>query len=383
VWNGRVAGRGLANATGLFASITPVLNPLSAVSTVDKNLRNPMTYQWNVNIERELPLNLLFTVAYIGNRGERLLVNDQVNPGNGSNIRLNPARGAIQVRDNGGDSIYHGLDLKVDRRFKNGLLIRGAYTYSKLIDNGSEVFTITGGSSFPQLSPGSSNFASARNLERALSAYDRHQRLVLTYIYDIPSWKNQSNLVSSALSYLARDWQASGTTAFQTGALDTVFIGGLDTNKDLNSVNGRPNVGSLGAPFTSFAIDGSFVGGTPGTLYAGQPALDGTALTPVAASSVRWLIQPGVGNAGRNTAINPGRQDWTFAVARSFSIPRVEGHKVEFRTEMFNPFNHPNEGLGNAQDGVDFNLLDGSSFGDTFLSREGGRQIRFQLKYSF
>jgi hypothetical protein len=195
---------------------------------------------------------------------------------------------------------------------------------------------------------------------------------VLTYIYDIPGSKNTSNLAMSALGFVTRGWQISGTTAFQTGAPDTVFIGGLDTNKDLNSFNGRPNVGSLSAPFTSFAIDGSFVGGTPGTLYAGQQALDGTALTPVAASSVRWLIQPGVGNAGRNSAINPGRQDWTFALARSFLIPRLEGHKVEFRTEMFNPFNHPNEGLGNAQGGVDFNLLDGNSFGNTFLSREGG-----------
>jgi len=231
------------------------------------------------------------------------------------------------IRDNGGDSIYHGLDLKVDRRFKNGLLIRGAYTFSKLIDNGSEVFTITGGSSFPQMSTTPGNFASARNLERGLSAYDRHQRFVLTYIYDIPGWKNQSNLAESALSYVTRGWQISGTTAFQTGAPDTVFIGGLDTNQDLNSFNGRPNVGSLSAPFKSFAIDGSFVGGTREHFMTDNQHWMERPLTPVSASSVRWLIQPGVGNAGRNSAINPGRQDWTFAVARSFGVPRLEDIK--------------------------------------------------------
>jgi len=58
---------------------------------------------------------------------------------------------SVVVRDNGGDSIYHSGQFSVDRKFSHGLLLRAAYTYSKLIDDGSEIFTSTGGSTFSEI----------------------------------------------------------------------------------------------------------------------------------------------------------------------------------------------------------------------------------------
>ena len=92
----------------------PVLNPLSTQTSVASNLVNPTIFQWNFNIQRELPGKFTMTLAYVGTRGERLFESDIINPFGGfdSNLntlpRINPLRGAITVRDNTGDSHYNG-----------------------------------------------------------------------------------------------------------------------------------------------------------------------------------------------------------------------------------------------------------------------------------
>jgi hypothetical protein len=376
------SGRGLANATGLIGQVSPNLTPLASVSSIDQNLKNPVTHQWNVNIERELPLSMVFTAAYVGNRGERLFANDELNPGiNG--VRLNPNRGPITVRDNGGDSIYHGLDLKLDRRFKNGILVRGAYTYSKLIDNVSEVFTLFGSStSFPQ-----NEFigSGGRQADRGLSLFDHRNRFVLTYVWDIRGWSSSSNLLTSAVGFLSRDWEFAGTSSFQTGAPGNIQSG-FDQNGDLRTTNDRPFLGNLSAPFTSFGIDGSFIKGTPGTIYDGQTFEAGNGLKPVAANTVHFLVLPGLGNSGRNTYIQPGAINNDMAFTRKFHLPGKENQLLEFRGEFFNIFNHVNRGLGDSisnTGGTDLVLADGANFADNSQTRYGGRQIKLELRYSF
>jgi len=377
-------GRGLPNATGLIGQVSPNLTPLASVSSIDQNLKNPVTHQWNFNIQRELPLSTVLTAAYVGTRAERLFANDELNPGTGIGLpRVNPNRGPITVRDNGGDSVYHGFDLKVDRRFKSGVLIRGAYTYSKLIDNVSEVFTLFGTqTSFPQNEFLGSN---GRALDRGLSAYDRRHRFALTYVWDIRGWNSSSNFLTSAVSFLTRGWEIAGTSAFQTGAPANINSG-FDQNGDRRSTNDRPSLGNPSAPFTSFGIDGSFIQGTPGVIYDGQAFEANGVRTPVAANSVHFLVLPGLGNVGRNTFIQPGAINNNMAFSRTFRIPGRENQQLEFRSEFYNIFNHPNQGLGDAvsnTSGTDTLLADGANFADNQQSRYGGRQIKLQLRYSF
>jgi hypothetical protein len=382
---GAPATRGLANATGLIGQVSPLLNPLSAVSTIASNLRNPMTHQWNFNVQRELPWDMSLNVAYVGNRGIRLLANDELNPGiNG--VRENPLRGPITLRDNSGDSIYHGLDLKLDRRFRKGLLLRGAYTYSKLIDSVSEVFSFASpagnATSFPQNELIS---AGGRSAERGLSTFDRRQRFVFSYVWDVPGVKNSSNGLFTALGYITNGWQIAGSSAFQTGAPANI-TSGFDQNGDLRATNDRPSVSNLSAPLTSWGVDGKFVGGTPGTLYDGQAFESSGALNPVSANAVHFVVLPGIGNLGRNTFVMPGAMDNTMAVSRRFKIHGLENHALEFRAEAFNVFNHPNRGLGDAISGTpqtDTVLADGTAFLDNSQTVYGGRQVRFQVKYSF
>lgn len=368
-------GRGLANASGQFAALNPTPNPRTGITSIVNNLKAPTTLQWNFNIERDLGAKFTLTTSYVGTRGERLFANDQFNPLNpNTGLRTNPNIGAATVRDNSGDSIYHGFDAKLDRRFSNGLLVRTAYTYSKLIDNASEVFTTTGASSFPaNLTLGN------RGLDRGLSAYNHAHVLAFTYIYDIPKLQN-TNALLKGIGYLTNNWQTVGTYQYQTGAPNTV-ADGFDANGD-GQASDRPSLSNPLAPLATFGLDASFLGLPTGSLCDGPTAFNKGTCTPVTAANVHFFIPAnGVGNLGRNTVVNPGEQNTTFGLQRTINL-FSERNKLVFRTEMVNPFNHPNTGTPT------FNLtaipLTGTNtFGNYPLTLNGSRTIRFKLRYSF
>src|SRR5882672_1430695 len=375
-------GRGVANASAVLAAFSSTPSPTGSVSTIASNLRNPLTHQWNFDIQRELPGNFILTLAYVGTRGERLFVNQDFNPGtgqfdaNGNVIRLNPNLGPILVRTNGGDSIYHAGQLTLDRKFSHGLLLRGAYTYSKFIDDTSEVFVTSGLSSFSQ------NVFN-QGADRGLSAYDRRHRMVLTYVWDVPFVRGSSNRFSSTLHAITRDWQTSGIFTWSSGAPET-FNTGFDVNGDGHGGNDRPSLGNSAAPLNAIGIDGTQLGLTtaPGTFFGPniQDCLNGAptcVATPV--SSLHFLIPAsGLGNVGRNTFISPGFQTYNLTVQRSFKIPMhdVQRQQILLRGEFLNAFNHPNLGIPSL------NLIGGNFFNEAGTIN-GGRQIRVLLRYSF
>ena len=376
-------GRGAANPAGLLAGLTPNLSPFNNVTTAVANLVNPRIYQWNANIERELPGGFLATVAYVGTRGEHLFLNEELNPGI-NNVRLDPKRGDILARSNHGDSIYHGLQLDVNRRFSHGFLVRGSYTFSKSLDDGSEVFTTSGGSTRLQQA---FNFLG----DRGPSAFDRRHRAVFTWIYDLPHTNGQEGIMRG-LTYITKGWQLSGTAAFESGAPDTIFFGGADQNGDLSGFNDRPSLGNPAVPinYTScFAASATCNSGVGFSLDGVHFTDFNSSFDPQfqgKASDFHYLfIQGRNGNVGRNSFYNPGRQDWTMSIQRQVALH--DRQALEFRLEAFNPFNHANFGGGTGLDGatvfpISTNILD-PNFMNPAPSREGGRSLRAWVKYSF
>jgi hypothetical protein len=383
--------RGTAGLSSQFGALNPTPTQNAAVTSIIDNIIAPETYQWNFDIERELGAKFVLTTSYVGTRGVHLFVNDQFNPIDpNTGKRINPLRGSWTVRDNGGDSSYHALDVKLDRRFSHGLLLRTSYTFSKLIDTGSEVFTTTGASSFPQ------NLAN-RAGDRGLSAFDRRHRVVVTYVYDIPKLKNNEGFGFKTLGYIVNGWQIAGTAAYQTGAPYTVSDG-FDNNGDGQAAD-RPNLANPAADPQAWAFDNGAGGFCDGpSLLAGKgcvPFLNGTGNatlttgTPITASNIHWLVPvTGFGNVGRNSFSVPGRQDWTFAVQRTVNL-HSERHQLVFRTEFLNPFNHPNTGnpLSTNLSAVSFfrtvDTTPAVNFLNTAGTVTGERDIRFWLKYQF
>jgi hypothetical protein len=345
---GPSGGRGTPNATGQLNAVTPQLNPLTSVNSIAGDLVNPKTLQWNLDIQREFRGGFIFTAAYVGTRGEHLYTNQEYNPRVLGAARLNTGFGPITVRTNGADSSYHAFQFTADRKFSKGLLLRGAYTFSKLIDNSSEVFTSSGLSSFSQ-----NPFSQAQ--DRGLSAYDRRQRFVVTYIWDVPHVHRTDNVGYGVLHALTSNWEFSGFATFQSGIPQTV-TSGVDTDGDGRSTNDRPSLANASLDQGAFARYT-----TPTTL--------GT-----------------LGNVGRNTYIGPNEQFWDLAIQRMIPISfhHLEHQALTLRAEFFNALNHGNRGL------PDLNLIDGASttpgdggFGDLTNTVTGQRQIKIYLKYSF
>jgi hypothetical protein len=407
---GSGVGRGQSNLSGQFAGFTPVLNPRVGVTTIIDNLVQPKTLQFNFDIERELGAKTALTLAYVGTRGEHLFANDQFNPIDpNTGLRVVPTRGPITVRDNSGDSIYHAFQLKVDRRFTNGLQFRTSYTFSKLIDDASEVFAIGGGTSFPaDLQLGH------RGIDRGLSYYDHRNAVAFTYIYDLPKLKAE-NVFAKGLGYVVNGFQTSGTATYQNGNPQNV-IAGFDANGD-GQVNDRPDLLNPNAPLLNAAIDSAQLGLAGGqmcelsaalTTGVCDPFVNGTATiqrnaagriigftngTPLTTSNVRYFINAtGVGNLGRNAVVVPGRSDLTFALQRTINL-HSERQQLVFRMEMFNPFNHPfTQNPPYSLAGINFIpctlgnpgcTAPTQTFGNAKLTETGNRDIRFKLRYQF
>ena len=378
-------GRGAVNALQLVNAVTATLNPLSSVTTAVSSLVNPLIYQWNFDIERSLPGKFLFTIAYVGNRGERLFLNEELNPGiNG--VRIDPLRGSILARTNMGNSTYNGLDLTVNRSLGHGFVLRAAYTWSKALDNGSDVFTTSGDTTRPQNLLNSS-------LDKGPSAFDRRHRAVFTWVYQTPPLK-PSSAFARAVSWPVRDWQISGIFSLQTGAPETIYLGGYDQNADLSAANDRPN---LSNPSAAINYSPACLNSATCITGVGQINPDGTLSdwntgAPGTANQFRYIVTningngPN-GNLGRNTFYNPGRQDYELALTRIIRLPRWETHQFEFRAEAFDVFNHPNAGGGTTQDGSSVPGISGNIDSPTFMNKdityEGGRTVQLWLKYRF
>jgi outer membrane receptor protein involved in Fe transport len=377
---GSTTSRGQGDAMAALAAITGTPNSLTTIETMSSHLKNPLTQQWNLDVQRELPGKMIVTAAYVGTRGERLFVNQDFNPGtgnfnaNGNAILSNPNFGEILVRTNGANSWYNAGQVELERRFHTDLTLRAAYTYSKFLDDGSEVFTTT--------TSGLSSFA--QNLRCQIcdwgaSTYDRRHRFVLSYVYALPRAK--SNWLERALT---DRWQWSGIATLDSGSPDTPFDG-FD-NQGNDHPNTRPDLSNPSAPLTSTGIDGTQLGltTTPGTFFPLSTCFFGNPgpCAPQAASTFRFIIPAfnGLvpGTAGRNSIYGPGQWFFDTSIGRRFPIPmgKLENQSIEFRTEFFDAFNHGNLFTPS------YNLIS-SQYDDTAATVFGGRTIKFWLKYSF
>jgi outer membrane receptor protein involved in Fe transport len=375
-------GRGLANATSLIPSIEPVLSPFSTEVSVTNNLVNPLTQQWNIGFERQLPANIKWTLNYVGSRGEKLFANQQYNYFQDfSPTRLNPDRGAILARGNFADSIYHSLQTEVSHDFSHGFLVRGTWTYGKLLDDGDEVFNI-----FNQPTGYAANLApGGRAGEWGNSGYDHRNYLSIAYIWALPGAHSSNSGMDVFLSAATRHWTVSGITQFQSGPYTTWNFAGIDSNGDGSSFNDRPIQMNAKASYNAVGIDTIYVdGSTPGKYYD-LYQLDTTAAEVlVDPRQQHFLIPYGrSGNVRRDSYPNPGTQLWNLALQKNIPVHlpgAFESAAFQLRCEAQDVGNHNNVGP------LDLNLLDvGTS---TYLSKSTARDqdfrsLRFWVKFTF
>ena len=204
----------------------PPLTPLLSQTGIVKDLVNPYYQRWSFTIQRELSRNWLLDLGYVGSKGTKLFATEQLNPLVPSSLRapvpasvpasrtmarVDPLQGPRSIRTNGGSSNYNSFQAEIKRRFSNGFQFTSSYTWSKAIDNISELFNYGNTASLSLFAiPG---YYGGARLDRAVSSFDRPHRWVFSYVYELPWLKQQSNL----LGYVVGGWQVSGITAYESG----------------------------------------------------------------------------------------------------------------------------------------------------------------------
>lgn len=337
------------------------LNPLAPITSIEPGLQNPESYVYNLGIQRRLPGDFIADIAYVGSRGLKLFINEQVNPVvNGA--RLNPSRGSVTLRTNGGDSNYNSLQARVERGFKNGFLLRSTYTFSKTIDvANSEVFATTGGTAV-----GSNPFN--RRDDRGLADYDVPHIFTLTGLIDVPTFGT-----SGILRKIFGGFTLGAIFRAQSGAVANPYLGGLDLNGDGNAFNDRPAISNPNAPITSVAISNAINGTTSATGFSDVNGND------IALSNAYYVVSADnrTGIAGRNTLRGPVFKRLDASLTREFGFR--EKLRFQVRADFFNVLNIPNYTLTFDRGDV-FNTL----FNDAITQGEGSaRSGRIQLRLVF
>jgi hypothetical protein len=342
---------------------------------------SPSAQQWNLTVEHEIAHGWVWDVGYVGTKGTHLReVSTNIQPflvspsdpvvltgPNGvkypitqNTVANAPARSRVlglspagmQCFCNDATSIYNGLQTSLTRRFRN-VYFQAAYTFSRSIDEVSNDTT-----AFNTVLDDQTNLKDSRGL----SDFDRTHRFIVSYAYQLPFFGK----ATGAERVLLAGWGVGGIVTFQSGRPFTI----VDSEG--------------GSTYTPIGPDQSTASIVPG-VSAHETYTHGTL-----AQKLNQYVNPadflhapvvgpdgstGYGDLGRNTFRGPFEQNWDFSLTKEFRINERQG--LEFRTEFFNLWNHPNF---NNPTFVD---VSGPNFGAITTMAGTPRVIQFALRYTF
>ncbi|HZO55836.1 MAG TPA: TonB-dependent receptor [Bryobacteraceae bacterium] len=314
--------------------------------TVTKDIfPNQYASQWFLDVQREFS-GILFEVGYQGAKATHLFANRNINNGGPHpsipeiRRRVRPTWNAVNLNDNGANSLYNALVTKAEKRFSRGLTFVASYTFSRNIDQSVE-----------NLNEGGSGRANEYNLsaERGLSDLHRTHNFVGSYTWELPFGKGRtfgSNWNGIADTLLG-GWQLGGLVSMRSGFPFDVNYPGDPQNSGTRNRGDRVGSGGLDNPTIDMWFDQlAFVASAPGV----------------------------IGNTGRNVLIGPGSKNLDFIFGKRFALPK-EGHVLQLRFEAFNATNTPTFAQPNSG-------LRGPATA-TITEADEPRRIQFALKYTF
>jgi hypothetical protein len=313
--------------------------------------------------------NALSNFVAVGDVSSTILIlaeNGLLNP----NVALYAQTGANGYIGNYSSSNYNALLSSVRKRYSNNLLIDFDYTYSHSIDNQSNIINDANQFTFS----GQGVICDLTNLRtcRADSLFDARHTISANYVYDLPVGRGQKYLgsSSSAVNAILGGWSTSGILSYRTGFPFNTHTGTFP----INFTQDAPAVfdGDQHAVRQNIHTDP-----TTGNIqfFADQTAALGAFSFPFG------------GDTGtRNPVHGPGFANLDIAVSKNFTMPWNEHHKVQFRWEAFNVFNHVNfavPGDPNTLTNSNNILNNPAGFGVITQTANAARQMQFSLRYDF
>ena len=318
----------------------PAVTPIAADPYFYYRNSVPYTENYMFSIQRQITDNALLTVSYAGNQGHHLLVLVPVNVGNpalclslsqpnevapgsascgpfgedatyttasgqtiqGTRVGLGPNYGSMTAQKTIGNSNYNALEANLRYTPGTRSTVLAGYTYSKSIDDASNL--------------GEQTNPFNLRLSRAVSSWDMAHNFVVTYNYSIPFDRIRRNRLSEG-------WSISGTTRFSTGFPVTLMD---DSDRSL--------LGTLGNGVNNELLDTPQL--VPGPLDIHTNPRNGL---PVFNTNVIVPEAPGqLGDAGRRIFNGPGIENFDVQISKTIAL--TESKSLDLRVEAFNVFNH-------------------------------------------
>jgi hypothetical protein len=318
-----------------FASIAPnaaYAGSRLIPSGIQPDLKTPTVESWTLKVDQQITPTTTLSVGYVGSHGYHELLSVDANlpapticpaapcpAGYPAGAFFYPANAPLSNNSvwntthwfSEGISSYNGLEVDVTRRVGRGLQFRGAYTFSKSLNDGDSMNT-----SVATNSPAFASNPLNLRADYGRASFDVRHAGVINATYDLPFGRGTGT--SPWLRTLAANWQLSGIETVLSGLPFTPQLSYNPSNDGDTRNPVRPSINP------NFA--GSVIQGGPNRYF--NPAA---------------FVQPlpgTYGNAGRNTLQGPGQATTDISLAKKFSLTERLG--LQFRAEAFNIFNHTN-----------------------------------------
>jgi len=308
---------------------------------------------WNIAWEHRLPRDVSLEVAYVGTRTDGGYADLNVNygePGGGNAARKYFAvAGTTEIRDwaSRTKSRYKALQLALNRPFKNGLMLKGAYTLSEA-KNWADEDGWTGLTWYHPMKY-QDNFA--------LAGFDRTHVFQMGWVYELPWLKDRNDVTGAILG----GWQVNGIFGWYSGT--PYSIGGSNT---------ALNCQGCGSIFINFQGDPEPIG-TPGS--STEPYYDKSLFSQPTGTDVN-----GFGTSDRNQFRRPSVWNVDLSLFKAFPIGRF---RPELRIEAANLFNHTNWGAPvTGYTALNFMTFTPGS-AESGTNSPGARRIQIGLRVQF
>jgi hypothetical protein len=380
-----------------FPIVTPPVTPVNfggSFNTEPTNTKQGRVQQFNVNIERQLPAQIVLTAGYAGSRGSHILnFGNNINTGSPTACAGGPDEVAGYTLGCGpggtyfpapflsqpfgfsntysindfGSAHYNAFIIKAETKSSRyGLYFLVGYTYSRTYDSGYSdgLATPIGALDFPL--PG------WQKLDWALSQINLNNSFTASMIYDLPFGKGKKfgNNWNNVTNALLGGWQVTViekiTSGFPIFVIDSAPGSGASLiNIATAAPAGRTN--QVGSPFQAGTIQANPGCAAPGTLSSAAFYFNPCA-----------FVAPPKGELGSTTRTPISGPDFVntdFSVIKRFALP-WENMGLDFRAEIFNLFNHAQFGLP----GADINT---TQFGLISSTVNNPRLVQFGLKLTF
>ncbi|HEX5236442.1 MAG TPA: carboxypeptidase-like regulatory domain-containing protein [Silvibacterium sp.] len=350
----------------------PPSGSLVSPSGVQPDAYTPTVLSWSISIAQQVAPDTSVTASYIGSHGYHQMLSEDANepipticpeapcpstlaagtvyyPKGAPNANPALANSTTWIAE--GLSSYNGLELDANHRLSNGLQLRGVYTWSKNLDDGTALNTSVGANA-----PAFVEFPLRPKLDWGPSSTDVRNLAVISGTYDLPfGSRSKRGLKRDAV----QGWSISEIATLQSGFPFTPQLGYNPTNNGDSRDPIRPSLNP--------AFHGKVIEGKPAQYF--NPA---AYMAPAAGT---------FGNAGRNSLEGPGAANLDASLKKTTAL--TEKTMLQFRAEFFNVLNHPNFGTPNEVVFSAAGTTPSPTAGVITSTSSTSRQIQFGLKLLF